>query len=443
MTRPVMDGFSRRSDDPSPKVSSARRRGLATFADQAVSSLTNFGLSFLVLVSAGAADFGAFTVAYVTYALAVAVNRGFVGHPLAIRFGREAETWMEATAHGAGASFQVGIIVGLPTLFVAAFIGGDIGASLFAVGALLPLLLVQDAWRFAFFAAARPGAALLNDVVWGATLFAAITGLLVAGYDGGAATFVWIWAGAGAVAGLLGIVQTRLFPSPSGLRWWIINQRDLGVKLAIEMALAHGGRRASLYLVGAIAGLEALGFLNGARVLFGPMNVLYMGMFAFAIPEGVRLAERSIPALAKAVRLGSLALVGLSLLLGFALVNLPGALVDGLFGAEWDKLSRLVPPIAVAVAASGWVNGQRVGMRALEAATESLRAGAILVPISIAGVALGAVIDGAFGAAVGLAVVDVVSAVAWSLWFRVTVRAAVRHRAGIEHMPEGPAEEFV
>ena len=51
-------------------------------ADQAVSSLTNFGVSIYVARTLGAVQFGAFSLAYVTYAFALNASRGLATDPL-------------------------------------------------------------------------------------------------------------------------------------------------------------------------------------------------------------------------------------------------------------------------------------------------------------------------------------------------------------------------
>ena len=52
-----------------------------------MSSLTNFLLSIYVVRTLGAAQFGAFSLAYVTYGLAINASRGLSIEPLLIRFG--------------------------------------------------------------------------------------------------------------------------------------------------------------------------------------------------------------------------------------------------------------------------------------------------------------------------------------------------------------------
>ena len=55
-------------------------------ADQAMSSLTNVAVSIYVARELGAAQFGAFSLAYVTYAFALNASRGLATDPLMVRF---------------------------------------------------------------------------------------------------------------------------------------------------------------------------------------------------------------------------------------------------------------------------------------------------------------------------------------------------------------------
>ena len=55
-------------------------------ADQVVSSLTNFAVSIYVVHALGAVQFGAFSLAYVTYGFALNASRGLATDPLMVRF---------------------------------------------------------------------------------------------------------------------------------------------------------------------------------------------------------------------------------------------------------------------------------------------------------------------------------------------------------------------
>ena len=49
----------------------------------------------------------------------------------------------------------VGMTTGLVCLIAGVVLGGPVGPAFAGLGVVLPLLLVQDGWRYAFFAAGR------------------------------------------------------------------------------------------------------------------------------------------------------------------------------------------------------------------------------------------------------------------------------------------------
>ena len=56
-------------------------------------------------------------------------------------------------------ALALGAVAGVVSLVVGLALGGGVGRALVALGVVLPGLLVQDAWRYVFFAAGRPAAA--------------------------------------------------------------------------------------------------------------------------------------------------------------------------------------------------------------------------------------------------------------------------------------------
>lgn len=62
-------------------VRQASRRFTWGLADQGMSTLTNFLLSVYVARTLGAVQFGAFSLAYVTYGFAIAASRGVSAEP--------------------------------------------------------------------------------------------------------------------------------------------------------------------------------------------------------------------------------------------------------------------------------------------------------------------------------------------------------------------------
>ena len=67
-----------------------------------MSSLSNAAVSFYVARELGAARFGAFSLAYVTYAFALTASRGLATDPMLVRFsGTNLATWRRVTARTA------------------------------------------------------------------------------------------------------------------------------------------------------------------------------------------------------------------------------------------------------------------------------------------------------------------------------------------------------
>ena len=143
----------------------SRRLGWGV-ADQAVSSLTNFAVVLYVAHAVGAAQFGAFSLAYVTYGFALNASRGLATDPLLVRFsGADPPAWRSAVAACTGTATVVGMAAGVCVLGAAALLDGTTKGAFLALGLTLPGLLLQDSWRYAFFALGRGSQAFLNDVV--------------------------------------------------------------------------------------------------------------------------------------------------------------------------------------------------------------------------------------------------------------------------------------
>src|SRR5215469_7342031 len=82
-------------------------------ADQGVSSLTNFVLNIFVARSLGAEQFGAFSLAYVTYGVAINASRGLSIEPLLVRFSAtDMKTWRRAASGSTGTALLVGLATG-------------------------------------------------------------------------------------------------------------------------------------------------------------------------------------------------------------------------------------------------------------------------------------------------------------------------------------------
>src|SRR4051812_19679209 len=165
-------------------------------ADQAVSSITNLVLGIVVARSLSAADFGSFSLAWVTYGVILNVSRGLATDPLTVRFsGVDRQVWRTPVAQSSGMSIMVGLVARAFCAGVGLLIGGVVGAAFLALAAVVPGLLLQDSWRFAFFASGQGGKAVISDCTWAATM---VPLLLLVSIRPSVGLFVIAWGGSAA-----------------------------------------------------------------------------------------------------------------------------------------------------------------------------------------------------------------------------------------------------
>jgi O-antigen/teichoic acid export membrane protein len=385
------------SEEPTPAApigrslrSSARRLGWG-LADQAVSSITNFVLGIVVARSLGGASFGAFSLAWVTYGVVLNLSRGLATDPLTVRFSNRVDEQRRlAVAAASSTATLLGVVAGALCVVAGASLGGVVGSCFVALGLTLPGLLLQDSWRFAFFAAGQGGRALANDLVWAVTL---IPTMALAASIGTAFGFVLAWGGAAVTAALYGCWQLRLIPHPKGVTKWMRDHRDLGPRYMAENLSDSLSGQLRLTGLGAISGLAAVGAVRGAQLLLGPFLALRMGISLIAVPEAGRVLVRTprrLPLFCLVLG-GSQALAGA--VWGAALFLLPTSVGERLLGSLWTSAAALLLPTILLTATGSIFDGAFVGLRALGAARRSLRsqlarAGMMLV-LGLAGAFLG------------------------------------------------------
>ena len=125
-----------------------------------------------------------------------------------------------------------------------------------ALGLTLPGLMLQDSWRYAFFAVGQGQRAFVNDAIWTAAL---IPAMLLAGTVGTPFAFVLAWGGSALVAAVFGSWQIRLVPRAAGVAGWLRTHRDLGVRYAVENVSDGLDSQLRAYGLSAITGLAAVG----------------------------------------------------------------------------------------------------------------------------------------------------------------------------------------
>ncbi len=401
-------------------------------ADQAVSSLTNFAVNIYIAGTLGAVPYGAFSIAYVTYWFALNASRGVSTDPLLVRFsGVGHRAWRRAVRRSTGTAVTAGLVSGVGVLCTALLLHGTLRGAFTALGLTLPVLLVQDSWRFSFFAAGRGNLAFLNDAIWAAALIPLLI-MLKATHHASVFWFVFAWgssAGAGVVAGVL---QSGILPRPSLTLLWLSAHRDLGPRYVLEGITNSGSTQLRNYGLGALLGLAAVGYVQGASTLMGPFMVIFFGMGLVTLPEAARVLRRSPRHLPLFCAVVSAGLSASAMAWGIVLlVALPRGLGQLMLGPIWRPAYPLVLPLLISVVGGALSAGAGAGLHALGVAKRSLRAmvqsSALFVGSGVAGAYLG----GAAGAMDGAAISGMVTAVVF--WWQL--RAALRERRLAGYQP--------
>ncbi|MFF3276704.1 hypothetical protein ACFYWU_38135 [Streptomyces chrestomyceticus] len=394
-------------------------------ADQAVCSMNNFAVGIYVARSLGVTAFGVFSLAWVTYGVVLNVSRGLATDPLMVRFsGVPTASWRAAVARSSGTALGVGAALGAACLTVGVGLGGRVGPAFACLGVVLPALLLQDAWRFAFFAAGTGRKAFVNDLVWAVAL---VPAMVVAARVDSVPAFVLAWGASAAVPAVYGCLQSRIRPRLTGVREWLREHRDLGSRYLVENVSNSGASQLRAYGLGAIVGVGAVGVVRGAELLLGPFLALLMGLSLVTVAEAARVLRRAPHRLGRfCLLLGGTQAVA-ALLWGAALLLMPDRFGELVLGGVWHASSELIVPVTLGVAGAGLGTGAAAGLRALAAARRSLRSQLFASACYVVGGLGGAAVAGTAGSAWGVAAATLGGSAVWWLHLRSALRERRTH----------------
>ncbi|OAR27697.1 hypothetical protein A8W25_02555 [Streptomyces sp. ERV7] len=389
-------------------------------ADQAASSMSNFAVGIYVARSLGVTAFGVFSLAWVTYGVVLNVSRGLATDPLVVRFSGVPEaSWRGAVARSTGTALGVGAAIGAACLVVGLALGGRVGPAFACLGVMLPGLLLQDAWRYSFFAAGTGRKAFVNDVVWGVAL---VPAMVVAARVGSVAAFVLAWGASATVAAGYGYIQSGILPRTTRARGWLREQRDLGSRYLVENVSLSGANQLRAYGLGVIVGVGAVGAVRGAELLLGPFLAILMGLSLVTVAEAARVLRRAPHRLGRFCLLLGGGQAAAALLWGGALLLMPDRLGAFVLGDVWPSASQLIVPVTLGVAGAGLGTGAAAGLRALAAARRSLRCQLFASACYVSGGLGGAALADTVGSAWGVAAATGCSSAVWWLQLRSALR---------------------
>ena len=394
--------------------------------DQGISSLSNFAIGLFVARSFGASTFGAFTLAYITYAFVLNAARGLATDPLLVRYSGEVNRrWRRATSAATGTAVLVGVVGGAVCVIVGLLLPNPVRSAFVALGIVLPALVLQDSWRFAFFAAGRGFSAFINDLFWTVLLILALVGLHGRA-DGGAARCLLAFGGTAALAALLGAMQARVLPRPHRVWWWLGAHRQISVRYLAENVSFSGASRLRSYVLGGVAGLAAVGYVRASEILMGPFMVVLMGISQVAVPEASRVFQRNSGHLARfSFALGG-SQAAAAVVWGIILMTVfplgPGHAV---LKELWTPTAQLLPAITLTVAATSFATAATAGLRAMGVARRSLRAQLTASAAYLIASTAGAFLGGALGTSWGVTIAQIFAALVW--WHQLRSALADHH----------------
>ena len=408
------------------------RRASWNLVDQMLSAGTNAVLAFVVARAVDARGFGAFAVAFGVFSVAIGVERALVGQPWSIRHSAASpDDWRGAVAAGLGTVVAITVPAGLVVAGTGLALGGTLGPTLVAVGLLLPGLILQDACRLAFFAAARPHLAALNDALWAVLQFGAIAAIVAAGASS-AWTLTAAWGGAALVCAVVGVAQLGVLPRPGRAAAWVRGTWGLAGFLLAEYFLGAGLFQGAIVALGALLGVSDVGSLRAAQVLVGPLGVLAMAMFTFGLPEMSRRATLPVRQRTRIAYLVGGAMAAVSLAYTAVMVLLPDPAGRWLLGDTWTGASGVLLPIALGSTAAGAALGPAIVIYAAGLARTTFRLHCVEAPLLVGCMFAGAWLGGTEGAAWG---VFVDQALMVPLWFRQLHRSLAVASAPVADEP--------
>ena len=249
------------SRDRLARIGTGRGRATWSILDQGLSSFTNFGLAIVVARESSTQELGAFEILFSIYLFAVGCSRALSSEPLLVRHSDNTQREVEGPAARAmGAAFVVSIVAGLICLLIAPAFESEVRGPLIAFGVMMPGLLVQDAWRYVFFAAGRPAKAFVNDAIWTVVQFS-LLGWLLLRERPGLTMLVLAWGVSALVGAVIGVVQAGILPRPSQVGIWWRDQRELAWRFLGEFTVGTGAAQLCIWLIGLVGGLKVLGAL--------------------------------------------------------------------------------------------------------------------------------------------------------------------------------------
>jgi len=380
--------------------------------DQVVSSGSNFLATIIAAKVLSAENFGAFALAVAVALVVVFLARGLASDPLSTAHASDSPEELRAAARMAAATtLFVTSACSVVTAVVGLAIGGVAGPVLVALAVVLPGLAIQDLLRFVLIIGGHAKRTFLNDLFW---LVVQVPLMALAGATGsGAIVMLLAWGVAGNLAALLGFWQTRTpLGGPGAIRPWLGRHRNLWPFFVLDNLVYQAINLVLVIVIALTSTLAQVGGFRAAMTIYAPLAIIGRGVVGVAVPELAR--RRDDPVAVR--RLGLLIAWALTPLavIGAGLTQLiPDHVGASILGDSWSMAEPLLLLAGAVTAVSLFTVGTVAGIRALGAGREGLTARILVSLVAIAFGSVGAVVDGAYGALMALALSSPLQIATW------------------------------
>jgi O-antigen/teichoic acid export membrane protein len=292
-----------------------------------------------------------------------------------------------------------------------------LGSSLLVVGALMPLLAVQEVGRFIAFAQAKPSRAIVIDVQWLVLTVVALSAIQLFHEM----TLLWMvigWGGTGALAGVWVFVQQGWPRAHDISLTWLKERWDFSWRSLVAASSSATVALLGAGLVAVVSGPLAVAAVRAALLLERPSTTVQMAVATSAGADIARERPDNAGLLAHQRRAMLVSIVVAALNFG-VLFLIPDALGELVLGDVWHLVTPLLLIIGLRVLVMAGQSGVRAALMGRRQISQVMKIDIAGTVLSIVGFVIGAYLGDAEGAYWGSLVGLTLTVAGW--WWALIV----------------------
>lgn len=389
---------------PPSGVRRVATRSLWGLTSQGLNSLSNVVLALVVAHAVSPSQFGAWSLGYVGYMIALHFNRSVASMPMMLGNGDREKPPHQQIRGCLTTALAVGGVAGLILLGVGATVGASspIRSAAWTFAVFLPVLLLQDSTRYVFFRQGQPGRAAAVDLCWVVVQLAGFGWLIAADRDG-LVTNTAVWGFGALVGACVGSGILSAAPSFRELRRFVVDNLSTSWRLTVDSVLVALSTYTLPLIVAATSGLAAAGALRAGQTLLGGIGILVMGLTPVITVEAMR-ALRGGRSGTSILAAWSIAIAVMSGIYGTVILLLPDSAGRVLVGESWPGASAVLLPLVLQTLIRGPFTGAPIILKAKLDFNGVIRLRLQTCVPSLVFPTIGAIWDGSVGAAWGILV---------------------------------------